>query len=459
MEHVQRLLNDERLRVDTTLGSRPVSSFKHDIKTDDATVDLKRTMAEMGKPDRQLQERMPQGQTLDVTLKRSMYLGLINKSVGQIRVICMSQVRSILAGQPPDRVRGQQLQKLLSSTGPGSSLPTTIVVMSTSGFSIDAHDLAERGANRTVILVEPNSANGWDVHGPQETKATVDLFDPEADEEKRSRIVSMIEAQAADLTGSGIASDKLAAKAQLPVPFVESALKEYTRSHPGLVAKRLDGRMVLFRQGQAPVGGSAMPLLDRMKSLFSRKGETEKKVALLSERRAVLSQQRDRAYEEMGALEQREAGLKTEFAQAGNETSKRRITTQILQLRKELDRRHQLISVLNQQVEVVSTHLHNLQLLQQGQTAKLPENEEILEDASKAEEMLAELQANVEITTGASTTVATGLSAEEQALYDELQGLADRNDPAAGGRIESPAANRPVTQNQATPKRAEPEAG
>ena len=46
-----------------------------------------------------------------------------------------------------------------------------------------------------------------------------------------------------------------------------------------------------------------MPLIERMKALFSRKGDNEKKIAFLSERRASLSQQRDQAYEEMGDLE------------------------------------------------------------------------------------------------------------------------------------------------------------
>jgi hypothetical protein len=46
--------------------------------------------------------------------------------------------------------------------------------------------LAERRADRTVVLAEPNKAGGWAVHGPVETKALVDLFDPEAEESKRA---------------------------------------------------------------------------------------------------------------------------------------------------------------------------------------------------------------------------------------------------------------------------------
>ena len=49
----------------------------------------------------------------------------------------------------------------------------TIVLMSTSGFSMEAHELAERRLDRTVILPEPNHAGGWTITGPAETKAAV----------------------------------------------------------------------------------------------------------------------------------------------------------------------------------------------------------------------------------------------------------------------------------------------
>ena len=68
----------------------------------------------------------------------------------------------------------------------------------------------------------------------------------------------------------------------------------------------------------------------------------------------------------------------------GPELTKRRITSQLLQLRKDIERRQQLLNVLNQQMNVVSTHLHNLDLVQQGETAKLPDSEEMATDAAAA---------------------------------------------------------------------------
>jgi hypothetical protein len=312
-------------------------------------------------------------------------------------------------------------------------VPTTVVFVSTSGFTLDTHETAYRRPDRRVILVEPNDAGGWTVIGPAETKSLADLFDPEADEQKRNRLREYVEANKVELLTSGIVADRIAAKTQLPLPWVEAELKTYAKEHPGLNSKRLDGRVVLYREGASlsqPAearastssgGGSSMPLLDSLRALFSRKGENEKKIAFLAERRAALSQQRDHSYEEMAALEQQESGLRQQFKDATGAITKRRVTSQLLQLRKDVERRQQLLAVLNQQINVVSTHLHNLELVQQGRSAQLPDAEEMTADAVKAEEMLAELEATTELAGSTASLAHAGMSDEEQALFEELE--------------------------------------
>ena len=164
-----------------------------------------------------------------------------------------------------------------------------------------------------------------------------------------------------------------------------------------------------------------MPFIDRVRSLFARKVDNEKKISLLSERRAALGVQRDQAFEEMGVLETRETEMRQQFKDTANTTTKRRITSQLVQLRKDLERRQQLLGMLNQQINVVSTHLHNLELVQQGQVAQLPSSEDLANDAAAAEEVLAELQANNEVAGSLGSIAGTGLSDEEQALYEELE--------------------------------------
>jgi hypothetical protein len=477
IEHVQRLLEDERLRLDTKLGRRPITAFIRDVSRSDKSVDLKRTMSEMNLPDRELQNRMPVGESIEVTLSQKKWW-VLKSTVGRLRVVCVSPTRALLRGDPPQPLTPTEVNKLLSSMPPSlGGVPVTLVLLSTSGFTMEAHELAERRADRTVVLIEPNLAGGWTVTGPQETKALSDLFDPEGEDQKRLRVREQIEQSKVDLLTGGIATDRLAARMQLPVQVVEAELKSYARNTPGLVAKRLDGRVVLFREGSArpeaaassSAGGNAMPLIDRVRSLFAKKGDSEKKIAHLSERRAALGLQRDKTYEDMTVLEQQESSLKEQFKNAGGAIGKRRITGQMLQLRKDLERRQQLLSVLNQQINVVSTHLHNLELVQQGQVASLPNTDEMTEDAVKAEEVLAELEANAEMAGTVGSIGTAGMTAEEQALFEELEQETSGKTPAAtaSAATRTPSSSEPAQrtsqpaaqQTASAPRRSDPEPG
>jgi hypothetical protein len=453
IEHVESLLADERLRIDTTRGRRPITLFNKSTRRDDHSVDVKRLMSELNRPDRELQRRMPLGKRIEVDLNQKRWW-FFRTTVGRIKAICVSPARALIANETPAPMTRGDIEKLVQQVSPaGDKSPATIVVMSTSGFTSSAHEAAQRAYGRTVILVEPNEAGGFSVHGPAETSALYELFDPEAEQQKRDRIRDAIEEMDAHLSGSGVAGDKIAAKVQLPAQMVESELRSYAKAHPGLAAKKLDGRLVLFREGSvtsAPAGGGIeMPMIDRIKSLFNRRGENEKKIAFLSERRAALGQQRDRAYEEIADLETRDADLKQQFKDAPSELSKRRVTSQLLQLRKEVERRQQLLQVVNQQINVVSTHLHNLELVQQGQTAKLPDSEEMANDAAAAEEVLAGLQESSEMAESVGGIAMSGMSAEEQALYEELQ--RETGAPAEPGSVREPPQGTGIAGATASP--------
>ncbi len=463
IEHVRPLLQDPRLRIDTTAGRRAVTAFFRDINETDHAVDLKRLMSEMGKPDRDLEVQMPQGREMEILLSRRSLL-FFKKPVASLRVICLSPDRALLAGESPQPLKPADVNQILSRIPPPlPGIPATLVLMSTSGFTRQTHELTERTAGRTLILAEPNDAGGWSVHGPPQTQALTELFDPEEEAAKRRRITDAIDASHHDFSASGVAADKLASTTQLPLQMIEGELKAYAKAHPGLTARRLDGRMVLFREGTTPPaapagsagnGGSDMPLIDRIRSLFSRKGENEKKIAFLSERRTLLSRQRDQAYEEMNALENQDAELREQFRTARTPLTKKRITSQLLQLRKEMERRQQMLSVFNQQINVVGTHLHNIELVQQGAQAQLPDGEQLAADAAKAEEMLAELEAGNELAGTLSTGALAGLTAEEQALYEELE--KESASPPAEPAPPAPAAPQrapaPPTPPQRTPQ-------
>ncbi len=471
--HVERLLGDDRLRLPTSRGSKPAVTLLREVNHLDAGIELKRLMSEMGKPDRQLESQMPVGKTIDVGLCKKKWR-IFTSWVGQFRAMSISPSRALVSGQSPPPAGAGDLAHTLSRLPPTPvGIPYTIAIMSTSGFTQDACDAAARMRDRTIILISPNPAGGWSVTAPSDHPEFVELFDPEMDIEKRARIRSEIESNRISLQSAGIAADKLAAKLQLSPQLVDSELKSYARENPGLTAKRLDGRLVLFQEGSAPLrsaasGGSDMPFIDRVKTLFSRKGEVEKKIAFLSERRTALSQQLDRSYEEMGVMEGKESDLRQQFKNAASDLPRRRITGQMLQLRKDIERRQQLLSVLNQQINVVSTHLHNLELQRQGKAASLPDSEEMAADAAAAEDVLAELQAGSELADSVGSQSHGGMSSEEQALYDELMEGSKQPEtptPQAAAKSEPTiAATKPAPQAAQPPpipqrKRNEPEPG
>jgi hypothetical protein len=123
---------------------------------------------------------------------------------------------------------------------------------------------------------------------------------------------------------------------------------------------------------------------------------------------------------------------------------------------------------LNQQVNIVATHLHNLELTQQGKRAELPDTEEIAADAAAAEDMLAKLQADNELADSVSGTVGmssatAGMTAEEQALFAELEAADPKPDAAptttqAGAERTRAAPDSASRQPSQPQRRVDPEA-
>jgi len=466
INHVERLLTDDRVRFPTGKGKKSTALLIRDVSVTDRGVDLKRLMTELGRPDRLLEHQMPVGREMNVTLSQKKWW-LFKSPVGRFRTICISPSRALLSGQPPQPVSASDLQQTLSKTPPPlAGVPITLAILSTSGFKPDARSAALNVKDRTVILISPNDTGGWEITAPPAAADLAAFFDPELDLEKRARIRAEIDAHRSDLVASGVAADKLAAKLQVSTQLVDSELKSYAKENPGLTAKRLDGRLILFREGSAPMGaapgGIDMPFIDRVKTLFARKGEVEKKIAFLSERRTALSQQLDRGYEDMGAMETKESDLRQEFKAATSDLPRRRITSQLVQLRKDIERRQQLLSVLNQQINVVSTHLHNLELQRQGKAASLPDSEEMAADAAAAEDVLAELQAGSELAESVGASSHAGMSDEEQAVYEEL--MSESTEKKESPLPTEPGSVSPESPQQKSPQppkrqRPEPEAG
>jgi hypothetical protein len=91
-------------------------------------------------------------------------------------------------------------------------------------------------------------------------------------------------------------------------------------------------------------------------------------------------------------------------------------------LRKDIARQNTAANMLNQQVNIISTDIHNLTLIQQGQVAHLPATEELTQNAVRAEEMLETLRADADLVSSLETGIAdVATTNEELAILKEFE--------------------------------------
>lgn len=436
--HVEKLLAESGWQIDMHIGLRSTAGYTREVKRSDRAVEIKRLMTSLGVPDPELQARLPLDESLQVVLSRNWML-IFQQLLGEVRVECRSPMTALIRGETPAPMTSADVRRILVETPLKKRVPQTLIIVSTSGFEMEARELVQRTSERVVVLAEPNGAGGWTIHGPSERRAMLDRLDPEPEEAKRERVRRALDARHADLLLGGVSADVLASSLKLPMGWVEQELRRFSQEHPQYLAKRLDGRLVIYRDEGSSREGSVMSIVEWIKSLFSRGDSLEKQLASLKERQAELNAQREQKYKDLASLEQREDELKKQFAGATGDLARKRIVQQILQVQKEMSRRQQLIEVLNKQANVIAAHLHNIELQRQGDNAKLPTAEELAEQAAKAEEALAGLEAGNEIADEVSDITLSGMSDQEKALYDELMGaqMKDTEKSATSGAGES----------------------
>ena len=186
-----------------------------------------------------------------------------------------------------------------------------------------------------LILAEPNDAGGWAIHAAAIASDLAELLDPEQEQAKRQRIRDHLASKQAELVLGSMTAEKIAGALQLPVQTVESELKSYARQQSGLAARKIDGRLTLYRTGSTSVeaGGMTMPFWDTFRHMLKLEESTDRKIARLAAERASLTGQRERCYDEIAVVERRETELTKDF-QSSTALAQRRIATEISQLRK-----------------------------------------------------------------------------------------------------------------------------
>ncbi len=347
-----------------------------------------------------------------------------------------------------------------------AKVPHVIGVCSPSGFTDEVLQSRLDLPNVTLVLAWPRPGGGWSLATPGGTLSEElrNLFDPEGVSQKIARARREIEASGVDLLTGGLSARSIAERTGLPDTIVSAAFALVATEDGELRVARKGGEVLLYRGAPARIQESgSMNVVDRIRQLFSREGEETQKINMLSERRARLAQRRDRLYEDISTLEKREGELLAQGRSTQSQVTRRRLAAQLAQLRKDIARQNTTANMLNQQINILSTDIHNLTLIQQGQMARLPDTEELTQNAVKAEEMLETLRADADLVGSLETGLAdVATSSEEMAILKEFETAAERGAP----QVEEPEDVRkamaefdePAPPSDKQKGRAEPEA-
>lgn len=341
------------------------------------------------------------------------------------------------AGNVLPPVTMAQLAEYVRGVVKDDRAPHLLGVCSPSGFAEEVWTLPPELPNVKLVLIEPREDGGWRVGSTDEKldARLCKLFDPEQIGQKLERVRREIEDRSPDLLTGGLTASDLARQLELPPPLVQQAFERAAKENPELRVSKRAGEMMLFRG--APVlsdeEDGSMSLAGWIKSLFSREGEEAKKINVLSERRASLSGRLDRMYEDISKLENREEELREEGKASSSMIAKRRMAAQISRLRKDISRCNTSAAMLSKQINIISTHIHNLELARTGSVAQMPTSEELTEAAVNAEEIIEQLAASDDLVSGLEVNMAeSAMSDEEAAILAELQGDDEKAAPPKG---------------------------
>ncbi|MBI5764438.1 MAG: hypothetical protein HZA51_13025 [Planctomycetes bacterium] len=354
------------------------------------------------------------------------------------------------------------LDKHVRSLVRDGRVPHVIGVCSPSGFAADAWNTPVGMPNVRVVLVEPTKEGGWKTGcpgGPLDERL-IKLFDPEGPTQKVDRVRREIEARSTDLLIGGLSAADMAKDLGIPLTVAQAGFESAAKSDPELRVTRQAGDVILYR-GAASLPtkeDDSMSLTDWIKSLFSKEGDEAAKVNVLKERRAALSTRLDRMYDDIGKLEKREQELVTEGKSASSNVVKRRLAAQIAHMRKDISRCNTSAAVVSKQINIISTHIHNLELAQAGSVAQLPSSDELTEAAVNAEEILEQLTVSDGLVSDLEVGLAqSAVSEDEAAILKELEGDKPAVEKQDQSRTVAQAqeGNPPETKKERGPAQAE----
>ncbi len=426
----------------------PGSKFKTEER--DCAESVRAAMVDRRLYDRDLFGTMPQGRGIVKRgYDRRWIFGKRLRSVTIASVITPPGPLLDSAAEPPP-VSLSDLAEHVRGLATDAKAQHLIGVCSPSGFEDDVWNTPPEMGNIKLVLIEPRAGGGWRVQSTDEKldERLCKLFDPEPVAQKLGRVRQEVEERSSDLLTGGLSASSMAERLDLPESFVQHALEQKAKSDPELHVSKRAGNVMLYRG--APMisdqEDDSMSLAEWIKSLFSKDGEEAKKINVLAERRAALSGRLDRMYEDIGKLEKKEEQLRDEGKASSSKIAKRRLAAQISRMRKDISRCNTSAAMLSKQINVISTHIHNLELARTGSVAEMPTGEELTEAAVNAEEIIEQLNVSDDLVSSLEVSMAeSAMSDDEAAILAELEG---DDTEAASKQTGAKAADAPAKQTE-----------
>lgn len=426
---------------------------------------VKQAMARRGLYDANLLADLPQNRSLVFHGYEPRFLGLSKQRTGVLAATTLTRTEDFLdgqAGQVHQPISLAELAEHVHGLIQDPGVPHVIGVCSPVGFSDQARQTPLELPNVKVVLVEPRQDGGWQITAPglKLPERLREIFDPEHNQAKIRRVLERIDQRSVELRQAGLSAENLAKELALPEAVVVEGFAAKLKQDPELQGIPQRGGDLLLLRG-APVQEPArMSVLDRIKQWFGLGVNEAKKINALAAMRAKLVTRRDIIYKDVADQEQREKALLDEGKSNTSPVVRRRVASQLAQLRKDIARMHTTAAMVNQQMNIISTSIHNLTLLQQGRVAELPTAEELTDQAVRAEELLEQLKGEVDMVSTLETSVAaTTFTEEEEAILKEFE-AADAQRAAQPERAAPPAEQAEVGEAPREPetKPREPEA-
>jgi molybdopterin converting factor small subunit len=382
-----------------------------------------------------------------------------------------------LAGQDWPELSAEALDEALGDLRSGPPR-TFVAVCSGSGFSPEAMELAARRAATLrlagggLVLVRPRGDGGWVLRAfdeqaslPRMPEAEFTLgqpwhfvFDPEPVDGKIQRVRDAIAAGQVDLVERGLNDLEVSERLELPLALVDQVFAAEADRRSDLRIRRFEDRVVLLGQVALDSHNAEknMTMFQKLRDLLGLAGQEKRKIELLADKRALLNARRDRLYREMDELGEREQTLLQRGIGTDSKVMQRRLASELSQVRRRLEQGNTLVGVVNRQIDALSTHIHHLTLLTQGDEVALPSIEEMTRDAVRAEELIERIRSDADVVESLTDVTTTSLDSmsEEKILAEFAAGRQEKGE--RGGTKEAGNTQR-TSFERSEPGRPTPE--